>query len=237
MEVFSDGGMNMFEWILLLAGSIAFFIALELLVFPKCFLKGKYTIGQTSDRGLRKYKTSDDGVYFLYEPGWFVRRYIKQYVIAVENEGKSLTCMLEDGVDYARFDVVLFNTADRVFNVLNVQQLVGERAYTDPSPLPPETAYVTLVLNQVNSREFPEVARSRITTGKLIAFGVSTCVTAMVTAFCMNLSFANLFGKVFRETYAAATAQNVAVLAVALVASLIGTTALSVAIALKNQKK
>ena len=50
-----------------------------MLVFPKCFLESEYSIGKTSDRGIRKYKTATDGMYFLYEPNWFVRQFIKQY--------------------------------------------------------------------------------------------------------------------------------------------------------------
>ena len=227
----------MLTWILLLLCSVAAFLALEMLVFPKWFLKSRYSIGETADRGIRKYKTSDDGLYFVYEPGWFVRKYIKQYVIAVENGRKTLTCMVGDGVDYLEYDAVLFDTSDRVFRVLSVQQLFKDGVYTDEVELPPETAYATLVLHQVDHRVFPKVARARISAGKLVAYGLATCVTAMITAFCMNLSFAHLFGRVFRESYAASMGGYVAVLGVALVASVIGTLALSVALALKNKKK
>ncbi|MBR6782540.1 MAG: hypothetical protein IKM33_05010 [Clostridia bacterium] len=227
----------MLGWILLLAGSVACFFILEMLVFPKCFLGSEYSIGQTSDRGIRKYKTATDGMYFLYEPNWFVRQFIKQYVIAVADERKTLTCKLDEGIDYLRYDVVLFDTSDRVFKILNVQQLVEDSLYTDEIELPPETAYVTLELNQVNRRIFPKAARARVSARKLVFYGLATCATAMVTAFCMNLSFAHLFGKVFRESYAASMAENVAVLSVALAAAAVGTVALSLAILLKNKKK
>lgn len=227
----------MLGWIFLLAGSVACFFILEMLVFPKCFLESEYSIGQTSDRGIRKYKTATDGVYFLYEPNWFVRQFIKQYVIAVTDEGKALTCKLDEGIDYIRYDVVLFDASDRVFKILNVQQLVENGLYTDEVELPPETAYVTLALNQVNRRIFPKAARAKVSPRRLMFYGLATCATAMVTAFCMNLSFAHIFGKVFRESYAASMAENVAVLGVALVAAAICTVVLSLVILLKNKKK
>lgn len=227
----------MLGWILLLAGSVACFFILEMLVFPKCFLESEYSIGQTSDRGIRKYKTATDGVYFLYEPNWFVRQFIKQYVIAVTDEGKTLTCKLEEGIDYLRYDVVLFDASDRVFKILNVQQLVEDGLYTDEVELPPETAYVTLALNQVNQQVFPKVARARVSPRRLVFYGLATCATAIVTAFCMNLSFAHLFGKVFRESYAASVAENVAVLSVALASAAVCAVALSLVILLKNKKK
>ena len=227
----------MLGWILLLVGSVACFFILEMLVFPKCFLESEYSIGKTSDRGIRKYKTSTDGMYFLYEPNWFVRQFIKQYVIAVTDKGKTLTCKIEEGIDYLRYDVVLFDTSDHVFKILNVQQLVEDSLYTEEVELPPETAYVTLVLKQVNQQEFPSAACAKVAPSRLGAYGLATCATAMATAFFMNLSFAHLFGKVFRESYAAATAENIAVLGIALVASVVGTAALSLVILLKNKKK
>ena len=227
----------MLGWILLLVGSVACFFILEMLVFPKCFLESEYSIGKTSDRGIRKYKTATDGMYFLYEPNWFVRQFIKQYVIAVTDEGKTLTCKIEEGIDYLRYDVVLFDASDRVFKILNVQQLIEDRLYTEEVELPPETAYVTLALNQVNRQIVPKVARARVSPRRLMFYGLATCATAVVTAFCMNLSFAHLFGKVFRESYAASVAENIAVLGVALAAAAVCAVMLSLVILLKNKKK
>ena len=227
----------MVTWILLLIGSAALFFVLEMLVFPKCFLKSKYSIGETSDRGIRKYKNTGDGFYFLYEPNWFVRRFIKQYVIAVEDGYKTLTCMLDSGVEYVRYDVVLFDKSDRVFRILNVQQTPENGVYTEAIELPENTAYVTLALDQVNHRVFPKVVSAKVPVRKLVSYGVATCITAVATAFCMNLSIARLFGKVFRESYVTSFANNVALLGVALAASVIGTLAISVALAIKNKTK
>ena len=228
---------KMLEWILLLAGSVICFFILEMLVFPRCFLRSKYKIGQTADRGLRKYKTSEDGFYFLYEPNWLVRRYIKQYIIAAEDGRKTLTCKVEDGVDYLRYDVVLFDTSDRVFKILNVQQLVENGTCTEGIELPSHTAYVTLLLNQVNQREFPRTAVSRVSSKKLVVYGILTCATAMATAFCVNVSFAQLFGKVFRESYMTSIIHNALILGVALAASAVGALLLSLVVAAKNNKK
>ena len=228
----------MLTWIALLVGSAALFLVLEMLVFPKIFLRSKYSIGATSDRGIRKYKTSEDGLYYVYEPSWLVRKFIKQYVIAATPDGrKTLTCMVAEGVEYAEYDAVLFDASNRVCKILSVQQLFKNGVYAEEIELPPETAYATLVLNRINNRALPHAARSRISAGKLAGYGLSTCVTAMVTAVCINLSFAHLFGKVFRETYAAAMGRHVAVVAVALVASVACTALLSLALILKNKKK
>jgi hypothetical protein len=59
----------------------------------------------------------------------------------------------------------------------------------------------------------------------------------MATAFCMNLSFSYLFGEVFRESYAASLWENVLVLGVALIASVLGVLMLSLLLFLKNKKK
>jgi hypothetical protein len=53
----------------------------------------------------------------------------------------------------------------------------------------------------------------------------------------MNLCIANIFGGVFRESYAQTLWTNIAVIAVALVATAIGTIILSINLAIKNRKK
>ena len=140
----------MVTWILLLIGSAALFFVLEMLVFPKCFLKSKYTIGETSDRGIRKYKKTGDGFYFLYEPNWFVRQFIKQYVIAVTDEGKTLTCKLDEGIDYIRYDVVSFDSRGRLLDVLEVAERLTTEGTTRAVRLPTATAYACVIPRKVD---------------------------------------------------------------------------------------
>jgi hypothetical protein len=227
----------MILWWSLLVGSILLFLVVEILILPKYLLESKYTVGQTSDRGIRKYKTFDEGMYLVYEPNLLVRKWIKQYVIGHRNGEKMLKCKVDEGVDYVEYDVVLFDAADKVFRVLGVQQLLDGGVFTDEIELPPETAYVTLVLRRVNNRDFPKVACARVSRAKLTAYGLLTCIMAMATAFCMNLSFSYLFGEVFRESYAASLWENVLVLGVALIASVLGVLMLSLLLFLKNKKK
>lgn len=227
----------MILWGSLLVGSIILFLVVEILILPKFLLESKYSIGQTSDRGIRKYKTSDDGVYLVYEPNLLVRKWIKQYVIGHRNGEKMLKCKVDEDVDYVEYDVVLFDAADKVFRVLGVQQLLDDGVFTDEIELPPETSYVTLVLRRVNNCTFPKVACARVSRAKMTVYGLLTCIMAMATGFCMNLSFSYLFGEVFRESYASSMWENVLVLGVALIASVVGVMMLSLFLYLKNNKK
>ena len=227
----------MILWGSLLVGSIILFLVVEILILPKFLLESKYSIGQTSDRGIRKYKTSDDGVYLVYEPNLLVRKWIKQYVIGHRNGEKMLKCKVDEDVDYVEYDVVLFDAADKVFRVLGVQQLLDDGVFTDEIELPPETAYVTLVLRRVNNRTFPKAACAQVSRVKMTVYGLLTCIMATATGFCMNLSFSYLFGEVFRESYASSMWENVLVLGVALIASVVGVMMLSLFLYLKNNKK
>ena len=224
-------------WWLLLIGSILVFLVVEIFVLPKYLLESKYSIGQTSDRGIKKYKTSKDGLYMVYEPNLLVRKFISQYLIASIGNKKILKCQVKNGINYLNYDVVLFNANGKVFKVLAVQNYIEEGIYTDEIELPSETAYVTLVLNEANSKKFPKITCAKISAAKIVLYCVITCVLAMATAFCMNLSLSYIFGGVFRESYASSVMENVLVLGVALVAAVIGAITMSAVLIVKNKKK
>lgn len=230
----------MIAWIFLLIGSVLAFLALETLIFPKLFLTTEYSVGKTADRGIKKYKTSSDGLYMIYEPDWMVRRFIKQYIVAQEQDKKFLKCMVDFGVDYVEYDAVLFNTSDKVFRVLNIRQIVENGVYTDEIELPEGTAYVTLMLRRVNNRVFPQTARIKISPKRLVKYGIFTCLAAMVASVGINVSISQLFGGVFRESYIANIGSWIAVIGVALVAAVVGSLLISLLIAsrkFKNKKK
>ncbi|MBQ4091583.1 MAG: hypothetical protein IJC64_04640 [Clostridia bacterium] len=227
----------MIFWILLLVGSIIAFLVLEMFIFPSLFLKSNYSIGKTADRGIRKYKTSANGLYMIYEPNWIVRKFIKQYIIAAEEDRKIMKCMVEYGVDYVEYDAVLFDTTDKVFRVLNVQQLIGDSIYTDEIELPRETAYATLILRRVNNRVFPQTASSRISPRRLLIYGLFTCLAALGASVSINISLANMFGGVFRESYVANMGTWITATGVALAAAAVCALVLSLIIASRDFKK
>ena len=223
-------------WWVLLIGSIALFLGIEMFLLPRLLLESKYSIKQTLDRGIKKYKSADNGKSIVYEPNLLVRKYIKQYVIASENGKKIFKCMVKDGLSYIDFDIALFDSAGKVFKVITVQNII-DGIYLEEVELPVETSYVTLILNKVDNKSFPKISCSKISVKKLIVFGLVTCLWAMGTAYLFNLSMARIFGGLFRESYAETLWVNISVIAVALIATALGTIILSINLAINNMKK
>ena len=223
-------------WWILLFGSIVLFLFVEMFILPKAFLESKYSIGETYDRGVKRYKSGKDGISVVYEPSLLVRKYIKQYAIVSEKGNKTFRCKVDPSLSYLDFDIVLFDSFGKVFKVLTVQSIV-DNGYTEDVSLPKETSYVTLMLNKADNKEFPKRSCAKIAPSKILIFGLTTTVFSMLVAFCINLSFSNLFGGMFRESYASNLLANVTVLTIALIATAIGTVILSINLAIKNRKK
>ena len=223
-------------WWILLFGSIVLFLCVEMFLLPRLLLQSKYSIGETYDRGVKRYRSGDNGVSVVYEPSILVRKYIKQYAIVSENGNKTFKCKVDSSLGYIDFDIVLFDSFGKVFKVMTVQSIV-DNGYTEDIPLPKETSYVTLMLNKADNKKFPKRSCAKIAPSKVFLFGLTTTVFSMLVAYCINLSFSNLFGGLFRESYANNMLTNVAVLTVALIATVLGTVILSINLAIKNRKK
>ena len=121
--------------------------------------------------------------------------------------------------------------------MLTVQDLITEDGYTKEVELPQDTSYVTLILREVDSMKFPKLFCAKIPPAKLTLYCVLTMALSAGVAYLINLSFSNLFGGLFRESYAQSLKENVLVTAVALVASVIGTALVSFILTLRNKKK
>ena len=223
-------------WWILLFGSVALFLCVEMFLLPRLLLESKYSIGETYDRGIKRYKSADNGVSVVYEPSILVRKYIKQYAIVSDKGNKTFKCKADSSLSYLDFDIVLFDSFGKVFKVMTVQSIVNN-GYTEDVILPKETSYVTLMLNKADNKEFPKRSCAKISPSRIVIFGLTTTVFSMLVAYCINLSFSNLFGGLFRESYASNMLTNVAVLTVALIATALGTVILSINLAIKNRKK
>jgi hypothetical protein len=223
-------------WWILLLGSVALFLGVEMYLLPRLLLESKYSLGETFDRGVKKYKSPDNGVSVAYVPNLLVRKYIKQYVMMSKDGKKTIKCMVREGLSYLDFDIALFNSAGKVFKVITVQAVI-DGAYTEEIELPKETSYATLVLKKADHKEFQNISCTKISFKKLLVFGLATCIWAVGTAYVMNLSISNIFGGVFRESYSKSLWTNITVITVALVATVVGTIILSINLAINNRKK
>ena len=228
----------MFLWILLLLLGSGVFCAVIVWILPKLFLRNRYTIHQPYDRGIKKYKFKNAGYGIVYEPALNVRKYIKQYVLTNQNGEKKLTCKIAEGVAHVDYDVVLFNAANKVFLILNAKDLMEkDGGVTAEIVLPPETAYVTVLLNGVDGRTFVGKRGVRLSPFHLICFAIASVGLSVCLAFCFRFCFANLFGGVMRQSFLASPSGNSLTLILSLIIGAIGALVTTLILIQKYKKK
>ena len=192
----------MLFWTLLLALVIIVYALLIIWALPKLILKSKYPITHPTDRGLKKYKFSDSDYAVVYEPSLSARKYITQYILSKKDGKKTITCKIDQNVTYIDFDIVLFNAHGESFLVINSMELVDTDYITKEIELPSETAYASVIVNQVNEKKIREAQVAQVQPARLVVYGALSLILSMGMSVCTMLAFSNIFGGLFRETFA-----------------------------------
>ena len=86
--------------------------------------------------------------------------------------------------------------------VINSMNLVETDGFTKEITLPQETAYASVLINQVDTKEMRKTASARVSIPRLCWFGVFALLLSVGMSVCAMLSFSNIFGGLFRETFA-----------------------------------
>ena len=170
-------------------------------VLPKHILKRNFSLVQPIDRGLKKYKISDDDHAIVYEPTLAVRKYISQYILAKKDGKKVFKGKIQQGVSFLDFDIVLFDSMGKVFNIVNVMHIVSKSLFTEEVELPAETAYASILLNQVDTEKMKKTEAVKITPTQLYRFGALALLSSIGMSVCTMFVFSNLFGGLFRESF------------------------------------
>lgn len=192
----------MLFWILLLALIVIAYALLIIWALPKLILKSRYPITQPTDRGLKKYKFSDDEYAVVYEPSLSARSYITQYVLAKQDGAKTFKCKFAPHITYIDFDIVLFDATGTCFSVINSMDIVKTDGMADEITLPDETAYASIVVNQVNQKTLHKAQNAHVSKGRIAVFGVASLALSVGMSVCTMYAFSNIFGGLFRETFA-----------------------------------
>ena len=226
----------MILWILLLLLGCGAFMVLIAFVLPKLFLKNRYNIDEPYDRGLKKYKFADSGHGIVYEPALAVRKYIKQYVLVEQHGEKKIKCKIDPELKYLNYDIVLFDTQNSVFSILNAKDVIQEKGYTKEVVLPDETSYVSILLNQVDGCTFEQHKGIRISPFHIACYCAACVGLSVCAAFCVKLCFARLFGGVFRESFMMVEGSNTLTAVLAVVIGMVGVVSSLLYLIIKSKK-
>ena len=186
-------------WILALLAIVAAFLAIATLVLPKLFLHNKCSLTSSRDRGIRR-MIDRRGQSMLYEPSPSLRKYIKKYVITVRDGNKVLVCRLGKKIKYLDYDIVVFDSENKVRCILNVKELPQDTGYTRVIKLPDEAAYVSINVNGVDDTIFPHRVLSRVSFWRVFIFTLCSAALVAATVLGIRICCTYIFGGVFSES-------------------------------------
>lgn len=204
----------MVVWSVLLGLAVLISVVIASVLLPRVFLKTRYTIMYSGDRGLKKiYEKNGQSLVFQPVVKW--RKYINQYILAERNGKKELICKIDPEIEYLSYDIVLFNSLDKVFDVITVKELIENKGYTKTVTLPRETSYVSLSLTAVDGVKFEDRVTAKVKAGKIAKFLFLCSFCILLEAFAVKICCANIFGGVFRESFVLNIDSTLATLALA----------------------
>lgn len=222
-------------WSILLVLTIIVSIAFASVVLPRMFLKTRYTITRSGDRGIKKV-IEKNGQSILFEPVLKWRKYIPQYVLAERNGEKQLKCKVASDIQYISYDIILFNNRDEIFDVLTIKERV-EGEFTKTVDLPEITSYVAINVNEVDATDFSAPMTAKVPTGKLIKFLLCSAVCIFLEIMCVKVCCANIFGGVFKESFVLDIESAAVTIAIAVLLIFINWIVSFIAIKIRGGKK
>lgn len=168
--------------------SIILYVFLSAAVFPPIFLKPKYRFSAEGDRGVKRYAFSG-GRAIVYEPSAPYRKYMTQYILSANGKEKYIKCKFKGFVYHAIYDVVAFDSADRVLDTVRVKEELegGIDPISGAALLPPETAYAKVVVRAVNETPVPCEKLFSVPASAIVGF--MSCVTVAMVAEMLFLRF------------------------------------------------
>ena len=130
--------------IIIVIMSVIIYVLLVSGLYPRLVVKWEPS-RKLRDRGLEKY-IFPNGRSVIFEPEMKMRKYIKQYALLSQDGRKYIKCFVNDKIRYLKYDVLVFNNADELVDVVTVSEKLSGKEYSKAAPLPDSTSYVSVVL-------------------------------------------------------------------------------------------
>jgi len=215
--------------------SIAVYILIVALILSNTLLRLSNPISKPTDRGVSKFVNGTTrGI--RYETYPTVRKYIPEYVLLKRNGKKVLICKINSGISFVNMDVVLFDVDNKIINTLNVKELVDQDAeYLKEVELPPQTAYVSIILNSINSKVINKVSLG-VKIPNLLWFSLITFILSAVEGFGIERCMAYLLAGKYIDYYFGTALYWAVPFIIAVVVTLLSFLAVYLLLRLKSDK-
>lgn len=205
-------------WYVLLAVVLVLFIVMHAVVLPRRFFRGSFET-PVAGRGV-KVINEKGGTSIVYEPDMSIKKYIGQYIVSERGGKKRLIMRVADYLRFISVDVALFDSDNRMFDMLTVEDVISKKGYSDVIELPNNTAYVTLHLNAADDKKFAPRRKGGISGKNWAAFLMCCALCELFTVFVSRLCIAKLYGGIYWESFVLSAEGNLiaAAICVAIVA-------------------
>lgn len=169
-------------WILWFAVGICFVVLFVGVFLPRLFLKTYAVTLPIRDRAIGR-SMDEFGEVIHYEPSSAVRPYIKAYRIARSAKGLYFVGEWARRIAYARYEIVVYNAANELIQILRVKEKFNGGAVTHITRLPKKTDFVCLRLLCVDDTPMPD---ERLPFGWKYAAWLA--ITCLLLAFTVDLT-------------------------------------------------
>jgi len=135
--------------VILVIVSVIIYVLIAACLLPKVFLKPKYNASAIKDRGLGRFIFSE-GRAIVYQPSLHVKKYVEKYILSSVDGEKYIKCKLDPRVFSLKYDAVAFDANDKMISTVRIEEKIKTRGYSRSALLPVNTAYVSVIVKEVN---------------------------------------------------------------------------------------
>ncbi len=182
-----------------LVSTIVLYLLVMGWLLPHAFLRAGYLSPTLSARGVRRCLYNGKRC-VVYERNANFRRYISRYLLCEGVGCKLLKCKVTPEVKKLKYDVVMFNRYNRVFDVLRVEENVVS-SYTQLLPLPDETSYVEIKLRRVNDVTVSKTRVAAFRARNISLYSILATLMTILTGLLLTVGISYSFGAVYREDF------------------------------------
>ncbi len=157
---------------------------------PYFLLSPSYKKHLHTDTGIGKYKFPE-GRGVVYKPDTKYRKYLKKYLLYVYGDHKYIKCQLSENVVSIRYEVAVYNSADKLIKILDLAENIEIKGETRSIKLPSNAAYVCLVLKTINEKEYFSTLQY-MSLAKICAFSVLTIAMTVACGLLMRTALLSI---------------------------------------------
>ncbi len=170
-------------------------------------LSPSYKKHPPTDTGISKYKFPE-GRGIVCEPDTKYRKYLKKYLLFTYGDRKYIKCQLSEDVVSIRYEVAVYNSADKLIKILALAENIEIKGETRDIQLPSDASYVCLVLKAINEKEYFSTLQYTSLI-KICTFSVLTIAMTVACGLLMRTAISSI-AKLFNLNWYISLGVNIA---------------------------